>query len=119
MELREISLVTILIRSVLIYFAPLMLHFVDINLCNEHLVTSYQTKPKKFQIIWSISSFFLLNIIFNLIFPKLSDIEGSLTDFGISKKSKIIIICMSVLSYAVLHWLVIKKAYNLKQTKRS
>jgi hypothetical protein len=59
-ELWELSPSTVLVRAVIVHFSPLLFHTLDMSAIQAHLISAYQTKPRKFIYMWSFLSFGIL-----------------------------------------------------------
>lgn len=69
MELWEIQLTTILVRSFLLYLAPMVFHALDLG-CNQNsLAKSYSMKPQKLMFVWSAFAYPFFGLIFDFTFP--------------------------------------------------
>lgn len=124
-ELWEISLGAAIIRTALIYCIPLLCHFVDMTIHSSFIVQSYQTKPKKFQMMWSFLSFLAFGFVFEFFYPNNSssdeqDIQG-ITPTTFSRLRKLTSVIGSIVALLVLSASILKRAYpqNANQTIRS
>mmetsp|Transcript_23448 Transcript_23448/g.23646 ORF Transcript_23448/g.23646 Transcript_23448/m.23646 type:complete len:217 (-) Transcript_23448:97-747(-) len=114
MELWEITWTSVILRCMLIYGFPLLSHSLDLSVNQSYLIQSYQTKPKKFQIIWSFSSFFLFGLVFDFFVPSNyedQDLEG-ITPLSFSRQKKILILAVSSIAFGILYSVVLRKAYS-------
>ena len=64
MELLDISITKVLVRSFLMYLAPLCLHGLDIALNRENLLVSYSLKPRKLMLAWTVLGYAMLEVCF-------------------------------------------------------
>jgi len=121
METWELSWLAVLLRSMILHFGPTLFHLIDIIANQEHLISSYQTKPKKFQSAWSFLSFYMFYFVYYVMTPSISDEDEfqTLTKIEFTRAKIVIILIVSFLTYCILHWSIIRKAYPGKVTKRS
>lgn len=122
MELWDVTFNTIVTRAVLIHFAPIVFHALDVSFNQHQIITSYQTKPRKVMHIWAFTSFGMLGIIYNFIYPEseeTSNIPGiDSRDFLL--RSRVVSLIATILSFSILWSLVLRRAYpNRRSRSRS
>lgn len=119
-EVFEISLGAVIIRTGLIYLVPLSCHLIDVTNNSAYIILSYQTKPKKFQYIWSSLSFLAFGFIFDFFYPSNTsddqDVQG-ITPLTFSRLKKLTSFIGSVFAFLVLFVLILKKAYPHSQNQ--
>lgn len=116
MEQWDITWAGIIIRSITIYLLPLIFHCVDILSNQSQLILSYQTKPRKFQYFWSLTSFFLFGMIHEFFFSDTRE-EGGIESNGILSfpyVKKCITIILSIFANLILYLIIYKKAYPIR-----
>lgn len=69
MEIFEISITTVLVRSFLIYLAPLCFHALDIAINRDNLAVSYSLKPRKLMLVWACIGYGMLELAFFFLGP--------------------------------------------------
>lgn len=117
----DLPLSTVIIRCVFVYFAPLFFHALDITVNQAHLITSFQTKPKKFMLLWSFFAFGLLGLIFEFSCP---ESEELIALNGIPSKlfiwrSKVISTLASLFAYFLLYMLILRRSFLRKQKSKT
>mmetsp|Transcript_10257 Transcript_10257/g.9927 ORF Transcript_10257/g.9927 Transcript_10257/m.9927 type:complete len:210 (-) Transcript_10257:188-817(-) len=120
MELWEISYSTIIVRSFLINAVPLLFHSLDITFDQKYLILSYNTKPKKIICVWSLISYTIFGIIYDLFYPENEDynIPGmERRDF--IWRSRIITLLVTFFAFTLLFSMIIEKAHLKKIRIRS
>ena len=111
---------TVFTRAFLIHLAPLLFHVLDIASNQVNLIQSYQNKPKKFIYIWSVVSFPLVGLVFELLYPETEETNKLL---GVSRevflmRNKVISLFVLMLTFLVLYLLILRRAY-IKRTTSS
>jgi hypothetical protein len=116
MELWDIPYSTVVVRAFLINVAPILFHALDITANQAHLVASYQTKPKKLMVAWSLFSFGSLSVIYEFSFPDSEEINSS---SGFLMRSRLVSLCASLFAFLLLYMLVLRRAYPHRRLSRS
>jgi hypothetical protein len=99
---------------------PLLFHSLDITFNQKYLISSYNTKPQKVIFIWSLTSYSIFGIIYDLIYPENEDnyIPGiERRDF--LWRSRIITLFVTFFAFSLLYSMIITKAYSKKVRARS
>eukprot|EP01041_Mallomonas_annulata_P010248 gene10248-21379_t len=119
MDIWEISWTSIVIRSAFIYGTPLICHIIDMITNQTHLITSYQTKPKKFQYAMALLSLVMFDLIHGLLYPNIDDqqLQG-VTALVFSRQRRFIVIFSSLLSFFILYVIILRKAYPRRTNSR-
>jgi hypothetical protein len=63
-------------RSMLIHFAPLLFHALDMAFNQSHLIASYQLKPKTFMCLWCLTSFALVGFAYEMFVVVNNTVNG-------------------------------------------
>lgn len=79
-DLWDVSLQTIIIRSALVHFAPMVFHTLDMTINQAHIIASYQKKPKSFMCLWALTSFALFGLLFEVFMVVTNSTFGTVTD---------------------------------------
>lgn len=117
MELWDVNWSTVVTRSVLINFTPLVFHSLDITTNQSNLINSYKTKAKKPMYIWSIISFPIIGFIYEFTYPESEDIKD-LEDTNIFLKwNKVIALIALLFSFSILYFLIFKRSYENNRIK--
>lgn len=121
MELWDISYSTIIVRSFLINAVPLLLHSLDITFNQKYLISSYQTKPKKVIFTWSLISYSIFGIIYDISYPENEEMNNIP---GIERRdylwrSRIMTVVVTFFAFSILYSTIIKRAYLRKLRARS
>ena len=119
MEKWDVPFSTILLRTCLIHFAPILFHSLDISFNQMNLIISYQSKPRKFIYVWSFISFGLLGIVYDFTFPdseEMSNLPGiDFRDFLM--RNRIIALASTLFACSILYSLILRRAYTRKRSK--
>lgn len=103
----ELSWKATVCRALTFNFAPLICHALDVTTHQQYIRVSYQSKPKKVQILWSCIGLFVLEMIHEVVYPVGEDkLGGSTRSFG--GILKLICIVVSGFSFFLLYSLIIK-----------
>ena len=103
---------SVIVRAVLVYFIPLVFHTLDVTSNLESLIKSYQTKSKPLMYIWSLTSYGLFGLTYELC----SNDDDNLNNLDEDSKrsylqgSKILSIVVFILSYYILYSQILKRA---------
>jgi hypothetical protein len=62
----DISYTTVIIRTILIHFAPVLFHAIDVNIHQQQLIVSYHTKSRRLMILWTLLSYAVLCSVYEL-----------------------------------------------------
>ena len=113
MEEWDLSLSTITARSFLIHVAPLLFHTLDITINQEYLISSYRSKPSRIIMAWSVVSFPLLGLLFELTYPETPETTNlvGITREEFLYRSKVLGFFGVAFSFCTLYLLVICRAY--------
>lgn len=69
-ETWEVAFSTVAIRAVLVNFLPIVFHILDIMINRTQIIHGFKLKPKKLMLFWSLFSFPMLGLLFELMFPE-------------------------------------------------
>ena len=103
---------SVIVRAVLVYFIPLVFHTLDVTSNLESLIKSYQTKSKRLMYLWSLTSYGLFGLIYELC----NNDDDSLSNLDEESKrsylrgSKILSFFVFILSYYILYSQILKRA---------
>eukprot|EP01036_Dinobryon_divergens_P030015 gene30015-39201_t len=107
---------TIVTRSFLMHFAPLLFHALDITSNQAHLIHSYKTKPKRVIYPWSLLSFLVVGLVFQFLYPDsdsgdMENLQGiEANDF--LTRNKIVASLSLLFSFSILYFLILRRAHH-------
>jgi hypothetical protein len=114
MDQWELPWTTVMTRSFLLHFAPLLFHALDITSNQATLIHSYKAKPKRIMYPWSLLSFTLIGFIFEFTVPQFDDTENlqgiSIDDF--MRENKLFALLALLFSFAILYFLILRRSYH-------
>ena len=117
-DMWDLSWRTIVCRSFLIHFVPLIFHTLDVTKNQEILINAYRMKPRKLQEFLAYFGYCIFEIIFEFTITETEDLPGiSKRDF--SQKTKIISVACSFFSSYVLYLLILQRAFSEHYGKMS
>ena len=117
----DMTFESVLVRSTLVHFAPLIFHALDITVNQTNLIASYSSKPRKLMCLWSLFSFAIFGFVFEFSFP---ESEELIALHGIPSKtflwySKLISLAAALFAFFVLHMLILRRAYRKQKLRAS
>lgn len=104
---------SVLTRSFLINFAPIILHGLELFHHSPDLIVSYRSRPWKIMMIFPIIAASCLYIAIEFTFPTTEDTQemDGISEDEFFFTSKLVAVCMLVISYAVLYMLILRKSF--------
>jgi len=120
MDQWEISWSTILTRSFLMHFAPLLFHGLDIAANQVPLINSYKSKPMRIIYPWTLLSFSLIGFIFEFTFPENDDTDNlqGIEIYDFLKRSKFVAFLSLLFSFTILYFLILRRSYHHYHNKQ-
>ena len=106
LESTDMSMSTLLLRNFCIYMSPCILHFIDITWNQELLILSYEFKPWKIYIPWSMLCYPLFGMMYEFTFPQLED-----TEYDINEHSHWVSFASAAFALLMLYFLIFRKIF--------
>jgi hypothetical protein len=121
MELWDVSFSTIVTRSGLIYFAPVLFHALDVSFNQMTLIASYQMKPRKLMYGWSLASFAVFGLIYNMVYPESEETNNipGIDSRDFLLRCRILSILSTGFTFTLLYSLILRRAYPKKHRSLS
>ena len=117
MELWDVTFSTIVTRACLLHFSPVVFHALDVSVNQHQIISAYEKKPRKIMYIWSLISFGLLGIIYNIVYPEseeYSNIAGiDSRDFLL--RCRVITLIATTIGFTILWSLILRRAYPIRR----
>ena len=107
LESYDLNKSTLFLRNFCIYVSPCVLHLIDITWNQELLILSYEFKPWKIYILWSIICYPLFGTVFEFTFP-----ESENTEYDISEHSHWVSFIATAFALLMLYFLIFRKIFS-------
>jgi hypothetical protein len=102
----------VVIRSCLVYGVPIILQAIDIGTIQGLLITAYQNKIRQVQIAWTMSAYFVIDMLHAFIYPD----RYNKINLGISDTSAwhlfTVKIATASLAFFLLYLFILRYAYG-------
>lgn len=117
MEMWDCTWTTIIVRCVLVYLAPLLLHTVDITWNIETLLVSYESKPWKVYVAWTVICYPLFGVVYEVTCPHSIEDLGDETPNSTLQQSKLVAILSVAAAISALYGMVFRRIFTRRRIR--